>query len=62
MTVHSILLYFTFEKNECFYDLNWDLLAFCPMDSTICVVRWSEFLAADPEIPGLIPGAARFSE
>jgi hypothetical protein len=26
------------------------------------VVYWSEFLAADPEAPGSIPGAARFSE
>jgi hypothetical protein len=25
-------------------------------------VWWSEFLAADPEVPGLIPGAARFPE
>jgi hypothetical protein len=26
------------------------------------VVRWSEFLATDPEIPDSIPGAIRFSE
>jgi hypothetical protein len=26
------------------------------------VVYWSEFLATDPEIPGSIPGASRFSE
>jgi hypothetical protein len=25
-------------------------------------VWWSEFLATDPEVPGSIPGAARFSE
>jgi hypothetical protein len=24
--------------------------------------EWSEFLAADPEVPGSISGAARFSE
>jgi hypothetical protein len=24
--------------------------------------KWSEFLATDPEIPGSIPGANRFSE
>jgi photosystem II stability/assembly factor-like uncharacterized protein len=28
----------------------------------ICVVQWSDFLAADPEVPSSIPGAARFSE
>jgi hypothetical protein len=26
------------------------------------VVWWSEFLAANPEVPGAIPGATRFSE
>jgi hypothetical protein len=26
------------------------------------VVYWSEFLAADPEVPGSIPDDARFSE
>jgi hypothetical protein len=26
------------------------------------VVLWSEFLATDPEVPGSIPGATRFSE
>jgi hypothetical protein len=26
------------------------------------VVYLSEFLATDPEVPGLIPGATRFSE
>jgi hypothetical protein len=26
------------------------------------VVFWSEFLATDPEVPGPIPGATRFSE
>jgi hypothetical protein len=26
------------------------------------VVYWSEFLATDPEVPGSIPGATRFSE
>jgi hypothetical protein len=25
-------------------------------------VLWSEFLATDPELPGSIPGATRFSE
>jgi hypothetical protein len=29
---------------------------------TASVVKWSEFLATDSEIPGLIPGATRFSE
>jgi hypothetical protein len=29
---------------------------------TACVVWCSEFLAADPEVPGSIPGHARFSE
>jgi hypothetical protein len=29
---------------------------------TASVVEWSEFLAADPEVPGSIFGAARFSE
>jgi hypothetical protein len=29
---------------------------------TASVVLWSEFLAKDPEIPGTIPGATRFSE
>jgi hypothetical protein len=30
--------------------------------STVFVVKWSEFLARDPEVPGSIPGATRFSE
>jgi hypothetical protein len=29
---------------------------------TAYVVYWSHFLAADPEVPSSIPGAARFSE
>jgi hypothetical protein len=29
---------------------------------TTSVVYWSEFLAADPEVPSSIPGATRFSE
>jgi hypothetical protein len=29
---------------------------------TASVVQWSDFLAADSEVPGSIPGAARFSE
>jgi hypothetical protein len=29
---------------------------------TASVVYWSEFLATDPEDPGSIPGATRFSE
>jgi hypothetical protein len=29
---------------------------------TTSVVWWSEFLATDPEVPGSIPGATRFSE
>jgi hypothetical protein len=29
---------------------------------TASVVYWSEFLAADPEVPGSIPNAIRFSE
>jgi hypothetical protein len=27
-----------------------------------CSGRWSDFLAADPEVPGSIPGAVRSSE
>jgi hypothetical protein len=27
---------------------------------TVSVIWWSEFLAADPEVPGSIPGATRF--
>jgi hypothetical protein len=30
--------------------------------STASVVKWSEFLATDPEVPVSIPGAATFSE
>jgi hypothetical protein len=26
------------------------------------ILKWSEFLPTDPEIPGSIPGATRFSE
>jgi hypothetical protein len=26
------------------------------------VILWTEFLATDPEIPGSIPGATKFSE
>jgi hypothetical protein len=29
---------------------------------TTSVVQWSDFIAADPEVPGSIPGATRFSE
>jgi hypothetical protein len=29
---------------------------------TASVVYWSEFLATDPEVPGSIPDATRFSE
>jgi hypothetical protein len=29
---------------------------------TASVVYWSELLATDPEFPGSIPGATRFSE
>jgi hypothetical protein len=29
---------------------------------TASVVKWSEFLATDPEVSGSIPGATRFSE
>jgi hypothetical protein len=29
---------------------------------TVSVVWWSEFLAANPEVPASIPGATRFSE
>jgi hypothetical protein len=29
---------------------------------TASVVMWSELLAADPEVPGPIPGATKFSE
>jgi hypothetical protein len=29
---------------------------------TASVVWWSEFLVTDPEVPGSIPGATRFSE
>jgi hypothetical protein len=28
---------------------------------SLLVIEWSDFLAADPEVPGSIPGAARFS-
>jgi hypothetical protein len=28
----------------------------------VLLVQWSEFLAANPEVPGSIPGATRFSE
>jgi hypothetical protein len=30
--------------------------------SAASVVKWSEFLATFPEVPGSIPGATRFSE
>jgi hypothetical protein len=31
-------------------------------EGTTFVVKWSEFLAADPEVPGSILGTTRFSE
>jgi hypothetical protein len=31
-------------------------------DTPASVVQWLEFLAADPEVPGSIPSATRFSE
>jgi hypothetical protein len=34
----------------------------CKFNITSSVVYWSEFLATDPEVPGWIPGATRFSE
>jgi hypothetical protein len=33
-----------------------------PEDGTASVIYWSEFLATDPEVPGLVPGATKFSE
>jgi hypothetical protein len=30
--------------------------------STTSVVQWSEFLATDPDVPGSIPDATRYSE
>jgi hypothetical protein len=33
-----------------------------PLRLTTSVVYWSGFLATDPEVPGSIPGATRFSE
>jgi hypothetical protein len=30
------------------------------MEPTASVVYWSDFLAADPEVPGSIPDALRF--
>jgi hypothetical protein len=42
-----------------------DVILF-PLDvlimQTVSVVWWSEFLATDPEVLGLIPGATRLSE
>jgi hypothetical protein len=38
------------------------LLSADPTFLNISVVKWSEFLATDPEVPGSIPGATRFSE
>jgi hypothetical protein len=32
------------------------------MQGIALVIQWSEFLATDPEVPGSIPGATRFSE
>jgi hypothetical protein len=32
------------------------------LPETASVVQWSEFLGTDPEVPGSIPGATRFSE
>jgi hypothetical protein len=29
---------------------------------TASVIKWSEFLPANPEVPGSIPSATRFSE
>jgi hypothetical protein len=40
-------------KNYIKYARMWD---------TASVVQWSEFLATEPEVPGSIPGASRFSE
>jgi hypothetical protein len=33
-----------------------------PTSQAASVVQWTEFLTADPEVPGYIPGATRFSE
>jgi hypothetical protein len=33
-----------------------------PLLETASVVYWSKFLAANPEVPGSIPGDTRFSE
>jgi hypothetical protein len=32
------------------------------VDQSASVVWWSEFPATDPDVPGSIPGATRFSE
>jgi hypothetical protein len=34
----------------------------CKQFLTASVVLWSEFLAANPEVPGSIPSPTRFSE
>jgi hypothetical protein len=38
------------------------LLVASHVSVTASVVQWSEFLVANPEVPGTIPGATRFSE
>jgi hypothetical protein len=32
------------------------------VQKTASVVKWSEFLATDPEVPGSIPSSTRYSE
>jgi hypothetical protein len=43
-------------------EANLDISDFIQVILTASVVEWSEFLATDPEVPGSVHGATRFSE
>jgi hypothetical protein len=52
--VQQVCLYFSF--------LSLWILRCCNMRGAASVVQWPDFLAADPEVPGRIPGATSISE
>jgi hypothetical protein len=65
-TVHNNLFDYLLKRNRHKkLDINIGLQSLVyeyPRYRTASVVQWSQFLIADHEVPGTIPGAARFSE
>jgi hypothetical protein len=49
-------------RRQSLYRLRYPYHFICLLLRTASVVKWSEFMATDPEVPGSIPDATRFSE